>query len=51
MMILDDIMRMILDEMMPYDEMKSLANILIFWNHINEDVNSKYRMSSHGGPY
>ena len=28
-----------------YMKMKSLANILICWNHINEDVNSKYRMS------
>ena len=29
-----------------YEVMRSLAKILIFWNHINEDVNSKYRMSS-----
>ena len=27
------------------EDMKCLANILIQWNHINEDVNSKYRMS------
>ena len=27
------------------DEMRSLANKHICWNHINEDVNSKYRMS------
>ena len=39
----EDMMKMILDD--AYEEMKCLANILICWNHINEDVKSKYRMS------